>query len=132
MSPVRTALLAAALALASAPAAAEKVYQWKDANGVTHYADAPPASGEYRDRDLAGRDPALPPATQAAQAPTPAEPPGCTQARSNLEHLTSGATVGFDADGDGVMDGAMDAAQREEQTALARNAIERFCGGDAA
>jgi hypothetical protein len=131
MSPVRTALLAAALAVASAPAAAEKVYQWKDANGVTHYADAPPAKGEYRDRDLAGRDPEIAQGVQAA-AETPTESPGCAQARSNLENLASGATVGFDADGDGVMDGAMDAAQREEQTALARDTIERFCGDSAA
>jgi hypothetical protein len=126
MSPVRTALLAAALALACAPAAAEKVYQWKDANGVTHYADAPPASGAYRDRDVGSRDPAVP---QAAKADT--ESPDCARARLNLENLASEGPVGFDEDGDGVMDGAMDAAQREEQVRLAQSMVERHCAGTA-
>jgi hypothetical protein len=126
MSPVRTALLAAALAVASAPAAAEKVYQWKDANGVTHYADAPPASGEYRDRDVASRDPAVPEAPQSV-----AEAPDCARARQNLANLASGGPVGFDEDGDGVMDGAMDAAQREEQARLAQAAVARHCTGTA-
>ena len=52
--------LAACLALFPAVAtaqASDKVYKWTDANGVTHYGDAPPAQGEYEssriDRDAA-------------------------------------------------------------------------------
>ena len=36
------AILAIAGLLATLPALAAKVYQWKDAQGVTHYSDAPP------------------------------------------------------------------------------------------
>ena len=47
LSAVRaTPLLGAGLlvALVAAPALAGEVYKWKDAQGVTHYSDAPPAS----------------------------------------------------------------------------------------
>ena len=40
------------LLLASTTALAGPVYKWKDAKGVTHYADAPPKDRAYRNRTI--------------------------------------------------------------------------------
>ena len=43
MHTIRPLALALALAAAAVPAIAQqRVYQWKDANGVTHYTDVAP------------------------------------------------------------------------------------------
>ena len=47
------ALAAAGLLAASAVQGGE-VYQWKDANGVTHYSQTPPPKGSYQQRVLSG------------------------------------------------------------------------------
>ncbi|OHE88873.1 MAG: hypothetical protein A2213_08140 [Lysobacterales bacterium RIFOXYA1_FULL_68_6] len=44
-------LLALCLAAASATQA-QQVYQWKDKNGVTHYADSPPPNQEVQNRRI--------------------------------------------------------------------------------
>ena len=86
----RFAIGAALLAIASTGAAADKLYKWKDANGVTHYGDAPPAQGAYEDRQI-HRDAATADAVPAADAP--AEDPQCAGVRENLELLRARATV---------------------------------------
>jgi hypothetical protein len=125
--PCTRLLLAAAVAAFALPAAAGKVYQWKDANGVTHYSDEPPPSGAYRDREISIHDPASPaPVAEPAAAPAAATEV-CTQARLNLQRLQSGGPVGLDADGDGQPDAPLDDAQRAEQIALAQRAIAARC-----
>ena len=42
----RSTLLLAALACAAAPLAARHLYQWKDAQGITHFSDSRPGEGE--------------------------------------------------------------------------------------
>ncbi len=115
------AILAIAL-----PAGAGELYQWKDAKGVTHYADAPPVGQVYKSRILnnAGYG-------GQATAPKTAESAQCMTARMNLEHLTGSQPIGFDADGDGKPDAVFDAAQRAEQTRLAGKAVERRCAASA-
>lgn len=105
------------------PALAGKVYQWKDAKGVTHFSDAPPPDKQgVRNREIKA-GPAAP--EQAAAAP--AEDPGCTTARKNLEHLKSDRPVGLDANGDGQPDKEMTAEERANQVALAEQTIKTYC-----
>lgn len=125
--PCTRLLLAAAVAAFALPAIAGKVYQWKDANGVTHYSDEPPPRGAYRDRQISIRDPAVI-APVAEPAPVPAaDADVCTQARLNLERLQTGEPVGLDADGDGQPDAPLTDAGRAEQLALAQRAIAARC-----
>ena len=131
------ACTAAALLLAAAPLLAQTVYTWKDAKGVTHYSDAPPPKGEYKDRQIKARP--APPATPAAAAPATATASApeqnapvaddavCAQARLNLANLQGDAPVGPDADGDGKPDSTLDDAARAKQRELAQAAIAARC-----
>lgn len=112
------------LVLATLPATAqERVYQWKDANGVTHYSQNPPAGHAYQERRIDGSDPAVPPA-----AATPAESPECTQARSNLKLLDgNNPTLLMDSDKDGKPDKPLDEAERARQRNAAQQWIQHQC-----
>ena len=130
LSAVRaTPLLGAGLlvALVAAPALAGEVYKWKDAQGVTHYSDAPPAGSNYESREIRHR-PGMPASPAAAQAPT-RESRQCSIARANLEMLAGDGPVGLDSDGDGQPDGNLDAEQRAAQRTLAEAAILANCTG---
>ena len=127
-----TPLLGAGLlvALVAAPALAGEVYKWKDAKGVTHYSDAPPAGSNYESREIRHR-PGMPAASAGAEG-KPAENSQCSIARANLETLAGDGPVGVDADGDGKPDSNMDAGQRADQRALAEASIRANCGETAA
>lgn len=126
-NPCTRLLLAAAVAAFALPAAAAKVYQWKDANGVTHYSDEPPPRGAYSDREISNRDPAIiAPVAEPAAVPA-AHADVCAQARLNLLRLQSGDPVGLDTDGDGQPDAPLTDAGRAEQMALAQRAIAARC-----
>ena len=72
-------LAALALCLAvAATAQAQQVYQWKDKNGVTHYADSPPPNQTVQNRRINQYGA---PAAEAAPAGKPAEHPQCATAR---------------------------------------------------
>ncbi len=127
MRSLRTAIVFAlpcALLLASAPLAAQQVYKWKDANGVTQYTSTPPPEGsDYETRDIKVRQP---PAAQAG-AEEPAEDPGCAIARGNLALLNGMTTLGPDEDGDGRPDRTYTEAERADQVTLAQAAIKVRC-----
>lgn len=106
--------------LVSLPALAAKVYQWKDAQGVTHYTDLPPTP-EHKPRTVGGRQPA------PAVAAKPVVSANCTNARGNLKVLEGDAPVGIDEDKDGKPDGVMTPAQRAAQVQLAKAAIDVHC-----
>lgn len=110
-------------ALAAAPLLAGTVYQWKDVNGVTHYSDAPPPKGSYRDREVDGEPPAS--ATEATRVA--ADNAQCAQARLNLTRLEGDAAIGLDADRDGKPDAPLSAEDRARQLELARNVIQKYC-----
>ncbi len=112
-----------ALAFATLPAAAqERVYQWKDANGVTHYSQNPPAGQAYQERRIDGSDPEVP------AKPAPAESAECTQARANLKLLDgNNPTLLMDSDKDGKPDKPLDEAERTRQRDLAQQWIQRQC-----
>ena len=121
-----------------------QVYQWKDAQGVTHYADAPPPQGQYDARHIANPPAAPAPATAtpapadkpAGAAATPAEVAAraranCDIATANLARLQSGDPIGPDADGDGKPDKTLGADERAEQTRAAQRDIANWCNSAA-
>src|SRR5690606_20924068 len=120
MRRLRTAIalaLPCALLLASAPLAAQQVYKWKDANGVTQYTSAPPPEGStYETREVDNRRPAPQAADEA-----PAEDPGCAIARGNLALLNGLDELGPDPDR------TYTDAERADQVALAEAAIKVRC-----
>ena len=148
----RSRIALATLALVATLAHAQ-VYQWKDAKGVTHYADAPPAKGQqYKARAVDAPTPSTPVATPAAPVTAPpttpadAQPPdaaanaaaararakaNCEIATANLEHLKAGGAVGYDSDGDGKPDKVLGADERTEQTKVAENAVAGYCQAQA-
>lgn len=123
MNPIRPLAVALALTVAAAPALAQqqRVYQWKDANGVTHYTDvAPKQSHQTRDIDVKdGR-----PVEAAAKQP---ESEQCTNARANLVRLQGGGPIGIDTNGDGKPDRNMSADEHKAQLELNQAAAKAFC-----
>ncbi len=123
--PLRIALIASALALGAAPAVfAGEVYQWKDANGVTHYSQTPPPQGKFQARSIYQRQPAAPGQTVAA---APTESPQCTTARKNIELLMSGAKLQMDSDGDGKPDRDLTDSDRDKQLQIAQTVSRVNC-----
>jgi hypothetical protein len=111
--------------LVLAPAIAQAgggVYQWKDAKGVTHYADTPPPASEYKQRSINHPDP-----DQPATAAKPAENPACATARQNIALLNGHQNVQIDSDGDGKPDKALSADDRANQLALAQATLKTSC-----
>jgi len=122
--PSRTIRLSVGLAalLLALPAFAGKVYQWKDAQGVTHYSDSPPPAQQgVKNRQL--KDAA--PATQAAAEPTESE--NCATARKNLTQLKGNGPAGFDADGDGKLDKEMSADERGQYVQQTELMLKTYC-----
>lgn len=134
-------LLATAIAASTVllPARAGDVYQWKDANGVVHYSQSPPASGAYVHRVIRDSGSDIAAATPAA-TPQPANPPAataagnaqdaqCARARQNTTTLQGSAPVTMDSDGDGKPDKTLTDAERVDQLALAQATVKANCGG---
>lgn len=116
---------ALALGLASPASAWQQVYQWKDANGVTHYSQTPPPGGKFESRTIVNRQPAT---TQSAQpGDRPAEPPQCAQARNNIELINSGVALKVDSDKDGKPDRDIDEAERKRQLDLNQIVLRANC-----
>lgn len=122
--------LGLAFLLASAAATADDVYEWKDASGVTHYSQTPPASGSYIEHSDVGRRAPPPPAANAAASP--AESPQCATARKNVELLQGKSVVQQDTDGDGKPDKTLSDEDRANQLELARAMLRADCAAPAA
>jgi len=115
--------LSAGLSAGLAAAQAGEVYQWKDANGVTHYSQTPPPQGQFQQRQITSHGPASP---QAAAPAKPAEDPQCAAARANLEVLQSGQPV-HEAGEDGKPGRQLGEDERQSQIELANAAIRAYC-----
>lgn len=121
--------LAFSMLAGSALAQSKEIYQWKDANGVTHYSDAPPATGKYDSRTMNAREGTLASADASAEAKKPdLRATNCSLARTNLTRLQASGNIGLDADGDGKPDSTMSADDRAKQTTLAEASIKAWCG----
>ena len=127
MNTLRILALALAATVAAAPALAQqqlRVYQWKDANGVTHYTDVQPAqSHQTRDIDVQDGKP-------AATAKKP-ESEQCTNARTNLARLQGGGAIGMDTNDDGKVDRNLTDDERKSQLELNQAAVKAFCPSNA-
>ena len=119
-----TCTVALLLAAASTPAFAQKVYQWKDAKGVTHYSDSPPPGQQYQDRRVDNRGEPLP---QDVAAGKPMESPQCITAKLNLSLLAGKGAVQQDTDGDGKPDKVLGDEDRANQRNLADAAVKAYC-----
>jgi len=120
-------ILGLAIAVASTAAAAGEVYQWKDANGVTHYSQTPPPKGAYQQRVIGSGGEAQ--ALQQVAAVTSVETAQCTTARKNIDVLKGLAAVQQDTDGDGKPDKTLNDADRANQLDLAQATIKATCVG---
>ena len=112
------------LASACAPAFAGKIYQWKDAKGVTHYSDSPPPNQQAKDRRIDNRGE---PVTEAAAAGKSVESPQCITARLNLQILSGKTGVQQDTDGDGKPDKLLNDDDRANQRELAAAGVKAYC-----
>ena len=120
---VRTCTLVL-LASACSVALASKVYQWKDAKGVTHYSDSPPPGQQYEDRPV---DSHGAPALAASPVGKSVENPQCTTAKRNLELLSGSTSLQMDTDNDGKPDKVLDDSSRKAQRGVAEAAIAAYC-----
>lgn len=120
-------VLAAASVFAVAQASAGEVYQWTDAQGVTHYSQTPPPGIASKYRVINHRQGEAP-AAPAAQA---AEDPQCGVARANIALLEGGGRVQRDTNGDGVPDRDLSEAERGSQLQLARMVLRANCSAPA-
>ncbi|HEU4858020.1 MAG TPA: DUF4124 domain-containing protein [Rhodanobacteraceae bacterium] len=143
--------LVVGLALASVAgfASAQQVYKWKDANGVTHFAQTPPASGTHFTKMKLSNEPDVtsnpPPAAGATDTTEPATstprqmaPAGSTQAdtpsnraelckqlSSNIALLQGKQPVV--TGGSGGKQEVMSDNARESQLATARAQQTQYC-----
>ncbi len=111
------------LAGACTTALAGKIYQWKDAKGVTHYSDSPPPEGKAQDRQIDNRGEPVP----TAVAGKSVENPTCTTAKRNLQVLAGQGPVQEDTDGDGKPDKPLTEDDRGAQRSLAEAAVKAYC-----
>ena len=118
----RSCLLLLAAGLCTG-AMAQNVYQWKDANGVTHSSDNPPAGQRYETRRIDTQGQGVAVAAPAA----PVESADCTTARRNLQLLAGQGEVQQDTDGDGKPDKALTPEERQGQKGLAEAAVKAYC-----
>ena len=135
-------LVVAAAGLAHA-ADNNKVYKWKDANGVTHFSDAPPPKGQQFDNvKIVGQsapittndaakpvDPAASPTAAASAEPgSDAERKSqrCAQARQREQLLAGQSQLTIKRDGKDVL---LDGNERASELAIARTQVEQYCGG---
>lgn len=116
----------AALILACSAAHADRVYQWKDANGVTQYSDKPPQGQKYQDRRIDNRGAATQ-GTTATQESKPKENAECTTARSNLALLESGGPIQIESTVEGEPSRNLNDDERDKQRNLAEAAVKAYC-----
>ena len=123
MHTIRPFAVAIALLLVAAPGLAQqqRVYQWKDAKGVTHYTDMPPAQS-HSSRDINNRGSAPDLATVKA-----VENPQCAASRDNLQRLQANQALGVDTNGDGKSDRNLSSDERASQIELNQAAIKAYC-----
>ena len=115
-----------ALGLAAGAVAAGEVYQWKDANGVTHYSQTPPPKGQYQLRQITNHGAGA----RQQSSPTAATPaagnPQCASARSSVELLQSANPV-HEADAEGKPGRVLNPEERASRLDLANAAVKAYC-----
>jgi hypothetical protein len=131
------------LLLAACPLAFAQAYKWKDAQGVTHYSDSPPAGQGAKVEKIQMKGGVSTPTPSEGAAParaaTAATPPAgtpvadnpanrkqlCSQLTKNLEVLQKEAVVSMD-DGKGGTQ-QLDAAGRQRQMETTQAQMTLYC-----
>lgn len=129
------------LLLAPAAMAQTQAYKWTDAHGTVHYSETPPPEGiNYKRLSTRSAPPASAasapqgqppqagpaPASTAPMADTPANRAKlCSSLQANLALLKGSGAVVMEAKG---KPSALDDTQRRQQTALAEQQYQQYCG----
>jgi hypothetical protein len=131
--------LVLALLVAVCPLALGQAYKWKDAQGVTHYADSPPPAGTKVEK-IKTSGVVIPPGGNPAPASTAAAKPAapgpvadtpanraklCDQLRKNAETLSKEKVVSVD-DGNGGSRN-LDDAGRARQVETTQAQMTLYC-----
>lgn len=112
--------------LASPLACAQSMYQWKDAQGVTHYSDVPPPKSSLKGKQINAAD-AMSRAGDSAGAPAaPTENAQCSNARLNQKILANAAPV-RQMGADGKPGAVLNDSERASQRELADAAVKAYC-----
>ncbi|HVJ61638.1 MAG TPA: DUF4124 domain-containing protein [Tahibacter sp.] len=136
----RYLMLGLLVAAAGAADAADKVYKWKDANGITHFSDAPPPKGQQFDNvKIVGQAAPITstateqkPADAAATTAAPGEPQTeeqrraqrCTEAKQREGLLAGQQQLVTQREGKAV---PLVGADREAELAVARTVVQQYC-----
>ncbi len=122
MTLFRTLALALGIALVATPLLAQqRIYQRKDANGVSQYTDVRPES-QYTVRNVNNSGTPAPTATPVAE-----ENAQCKGVRNNLTRLQGSEAIGIDTNGDGKPDRNITADERKTQIELNQAAVKAYC-----
>ncbi len=120
-----TCLILSAL-LASPLACAQSLYQWKDAQGVTHYSDVPPPKSNLEGKQINAADAQARGTAPATAQAAPAENAQCASARLNQKILANAAPV-RQMGADGKPGAVLSDSERVGQRDLAEAAVKAYC-----
>ncbi|WDS35658.1 DUF4124 domain-containing protein [Pseudoxanthomonas sp.] len=120
-----TCLILAAL-LASPLASAQSLYQWKDAQGVTHYSDVPPPKSSLEGKQINATDALARGSAPAAAQAAPTENAQCSSAKLNQKILANAAPV-RQMGADGKPGAVLSDSERTSQRDLAEAAVKAYC-----
>lgn len=144
MKAIQVAFGLLAAVAATAGHSADKVYKWKDANGVVHFSDAPPPKGtEFNNVRIVNQSAAItqtqtpPPAADAAAATGTDEAKAvadsgnaarCASAQDRVALLSSAQPLTVQQDGKYV---PMAAADRAAELNIAKATVASLCSAAA-
>ncbi len=120
-----TCLIVSAL-LACPLASAQSLYQWKDAQGVSHYSDVPPPRSSLEGKQINAADAMARGTAPATAQAAPAESAQCSSARLNQKILSNSAPV-RQMDADGKPGAVLSDSERASQRDLAEAAVKAYC-----
>jgi hypothetical protein len=137
MKAIQVAFGLLAAVAATAGHSADKVYKWKDANGIVHFSDAPPPKGTEFDNvrivnqsaAITQTDPAAAPATADAEgaekpADTTSNAARCESAKQRVALLSSSLPLTVQR-GDQTVD--MTAEDRAAELNIANATVASLC-----
>ncbi|HSX60943.1 MAG TPA: DUF4124 domain-containing protein [Tahibacter sp.] len=138
MKAIQVAFGLLAAVAATAGHSADKVYKWKDANGIVHFSDAPPPKGTEFDNVRIVNQSAAITQTEAAAAPAAADPNAankpaqpdnssaarCANAQKRVELLASSLQLQVQRDGKTV---DMTPEERSAELNIARATVDSLC-----
>jgi hypothetical protein len=137
MKAIQVAFGLLAAVAATTGHSADKVYKWKDANGIVHFSDAPPPKGTEFDNvrivnqstaitqtDAAAAAPATGDAAAAKPAPDNSNATRCDNAQKRVALLSSNLPLTVQR-GDKIVE--MTAADRAAELNIAKTTAESLC-----